>query len=340
MTAWQRKFTIIAMRSEDFIRERKPSWDRLQALMEDVERVGYVQMGKARVFELARLYREATSDLAQARTHFPDHQIAAFLNHLVARAHGKVYTGKALPLQAIPGFFMHEFPALFRETWRYSALGALALFLPAILSFMVIKADPSLSEYFLPQFFKDSIEQRMEEDEHWADISPETGAMFSSYIMVNNIQVSFYAFGLGMFLGIGSLLILARNGIMLGAVAGVVNRAGADAVLWSFVVSHGVIELTCICIAGGAGFMLGSGVLFPGRHSRRDALVINATRAAKLIIGICPLLVIAGLIEGFISPLKIPAFSKFLFAIIPAVALVLYLNRGGRDLDKPREASY
>ena len=152
--------------------------------------------------------------------------------------------------------------------------------------------------------------------------------------MRNNIQVSFLAFGVGILGGVFTLWVLALNGLILGGITGLTASYGLGFDLWTFVIGHGVVELSVIMMAGGAGLSLGWAVLRPGMQRRRDALTHAARRALPLIAGAVPLLVIAGLIEGFISPADhIPVMVKWAVGIGSGILLYLYLLLSGRGKD-------
>jgi uncharacterized membrane protein SpoIIM required for sporulation len=140
----------------------------------------------------------------------------------------------------------------------------------------------------------------------------------------------FYAFALGALLGLGTLYVMAMNGALIAAVLALVYRAGYGHELVSFMVGHGVIELSCIFLAGGAGLLIGSAILLPGDLSRGDALKTRGLEAVRLIAGCVPLLIIAGIIEGFISPAPINPAIKFAIGITTGLALYSYLIFAGR----------
>jgi uncharacterized membrane protein SpoIIM required for sporulation len=121
------------------------------------------------------------------------------------------------------------------------------------------------------------------------------------------------------------------NGVLLGGVAGLFNARGLNLYLWSFVLPHGVLELTAICIAGGAGLWLGSALVLPGRRTRRSALVRRGREAVSLLGGTVVLLVLAGLVEGFVSPSTLPAAAKLAFGALSGLVLFAYLHGAGRS---------
>ena len=150
-------------------------------------------------------------------------------------------------------------------------------------------------------------------------------------IMTNNIQVTIYTFAFGAMLGVGTLFFLAYNGANIASVLALTYQAGFGNDLVTFMVAHGVIELSCIFIAGGAGLLIGSALIMPGDLSRSDALKTNGMEAVRLMLGVALLLVIAGTIEGFISPTAIDPRIKIAISGLTGLALYAYLIFAGRD---------
>ena len=171
---------------------------------------------------------------------------------------------------------------------------------------------------------------------HWWEDLNKANQVGSSQIFTNNIRVTFYAFAFGVLLGVGTLYVLAFNGAMVGAILALTYRAGFGNDLATFMVGHGVIELSCIFISGGAGLLIGTALLMPGDLSRGDALKSRGMEAVRLIIGCVPLLVVAGIIEGFISPQPINPIIKISIGALTGIALYSYLLLGGREPKEDR----
>lgn len=318
----------IASSDRAFITRKKPDWERLEALLRKIQMSGVRRLDEAEALEVARLYRKATSDLAQAQTYVRDQEVLQYLNGLVGRSHGIVYRTPSFSFRGIVDFFWWEYPARVRKHRAQVLWAAAILFGTMAFGFLVVAFDFEARDYLLPDSFR-SVEKELIAQERWGEqMTAEVAPMTSAFIMTNNIRVSFLAFASGVFLGVGTFLVLAFNGLMLGAMMGMLAHYGRLGILMAFVASHGVIELTCICIAGGAGFVLASGMIAPGDLSVKDALVERGREAGLLVLGTVPLLVLAGAIEGFVSPLPIPGWSKGVFAIFPAAFLVWYLARG------------
>jgi uncharacterized membrane protein SpoIIM required for sporulation len=147
--------------------------------------------------------------------------------------------------------------------------------------------------------------------------------------MVNNIYVSALAFALGITFGLGTVYMLAMNGFLLGALASLFAGYGKSLFFWSLILPHGILELTAIFIAGGAGLRIGYSLIRPGAFRRKDAL-ITAARSSLSLMGLVVLLLIAAaLIEGYFTPLPIAAEIKLGVALLTAVPLVWYLRVWG-----------
>lgn len=311
-----------------FINERKTVWQRLEELLESLDRMTLRRLHREEVRELGRIYRRTASDLAIARAESRDPRLINYLNSLVIRAHGRIYRADAQGGQRLRDFFIRDFPQTFRRTWRYTAVAFGVFLLFTAIAFLGTRHDPDFSEFAgVSPFFREAI---INNRIHWWERLNDANQIGSSQIFTNNIQVTFYAFALGAIFGLGTLYVLAFNGASFGAIVALTYRAGFGNDLLSFVVGHGVIELSCIFIAGGAGLLIGTALVMPGDLSRGDALKSRGMEAVRLIIGCVPLLVLAGIIEGFISPQPISPVIKIGIGVITGIAMYSYLLLAGR----------
>lgn len=318
------------MQADQFYQSRQEDWKALTILLQrsqnDLQRLSPedIQM-------LGRLYRAVTSDLALAQRDFPQHRVTLYLNQLVAQAHSVIYRSEPLALNRIIRYITTGFPRAYRQALPFIMIAALAFILPALAAGLGTHWQPEAARWLMPAQVQDLIEM-IERQELWTKIPIEDRPYASSFIMQNNIQVSFLAFGSGILGGILTIWIMAYNGLLLGSVTGLTAHYDVGFELWTFVIGHGVIELSVIFIAGGAGLMLGWAVIYPGLLRRRDALAIAARKAVRLIIGCVPLLVLAGLIEGLISPAEsIPWPVKWGLGVGSGLLLYSYLLLAGRD---------
>jgi len=183
-------------------------------------------------------------------------------------------------------------------------------------------ADPAFMRLLLAGPMLDTIER----GEMWTHSIVGIKPIASSAIMTNNLSVSFAAFAGGMLAGLGTAYMMLFNGLLIGVLATACARAGMSLALWSFVAPHGSLELPAIFIAGGGGLLLAKGILVPGFLSRRESLVEAAAVAVRLVLGIIPLLVVAGVIEGFVSPSDLAPAAKFAIGASMFVLLAAYVT--------------
>ncbi len=319
------------MAHDRFIEQHKTDWERLEDLLKLLDSSSLRRLHREEVRELGRIYRRTASDLAIARAESRDPRLINYLNSLVIRAHGRIYQADAQGGSRISSFFTTDFPKTFRRTWRYTALsfGVFALF--SVIGFIGTKYDPEFSELVgVPPAFREAF---IETKTHWWEDLNEANQVGASSIFTHNIQVTIYTFAFGALFGVGTLFYLAYNGATIASVLALTYRAGFGNDLLTFMVGHGVIELSCIFIAGGAGLLIGSALVMPGDLSRADALKSRGKDAVRLMMGVAVLLVVAGLIEGFISPAPIDARIKFSIAGLTGLALYSYLLLAGRNLN-------
>lgn len=316
---------------ERFVKERKRAWQRLEHLLGRLDRSSLRRLHREEVRELGRIYRRTASDLAIARAESRDPRLINYLNSLVIRAHGRIYRADAQGGRRLREFFTSGFPQTFRRTWRYTALAFATFAAFALVAYLGTWRDPEFSEFAgVDPLFRYVISQKV----HWWERLNEFNQVGSSFIMVNNIYVMFQAFALGALFGLGTLFVMASNGANIAATLALVYQAGYGNDLVSFMVGHGVVELSCIFLAGGAGILVGSALVLPGDLSRGDALKTRGLEAIRLISGCVPLLVVAGIIEGFISPAPINPAIKFGIGISTGIALYAYLLLAGRNPQK------
>jgi len=278
------------------------------------------------VLTLASLYRRATADLARAQRDWPDEPVQRYLNGLVARGHGVVYRRGGDVRKRLRTFYMETLPQTYRGAWRYIVASAALLFVPALVSFFVVLANPDAA-YGIAS--PDLINQ-VHHHQLWTHIPPDQRVAEGGAIMTNNIGVVFLAFAFGVIFGLPVIWVMITNGISLGGLFGLTAAYGIAGGLFEFVIAHGVIELSVVVAIGGGGLLMGWALVSPANQRRGDALVIAARRAFTLVLGLAPLLVVAGTIEGNISPSDVPFGAKLLIGLSTGALLYSYLLLVGR----------
>jgi uncharacterized membrane protein SpoIIM required for sporulation len=313
------------MVSNRWLEKRKPYWARLEMLVERSSR-GVSALSHSELQELGLLYRQTASDLAAVREDATSRPLATYLNQLLGRCHNLIYLGQKPEVSGIVRFYRDTYPQIFRETLPQTLLAFAIFVFTGIIAWVVTVHDPAFSYRVLGPKMMETIEQR----KMWTDSIVTVKPLASSGIMTNNLSVSFSAFAMGITAGIGTIYMIMLNGLLIGVLGAATWKAGMALQLWSFVAPHGVLELPAIFIASGAGLEIARGLLFPGMLPRKISLAEAGTRAAKLLLGTIPLLVVAGLIEGFFSPSGAPVVMKFGLAAVLFAALITYLFTTGK----------
>ncbi len=317
------------MNVERWLKTRKPVWQKLEALLKIVDSKGLSGLDRSQLQELGRIYRSVSADLSRARVMNLNSDVQVYLNNLLVRAHNQVYQTKRNRWADLLDFFYREFPRLVRKHILYVTLAITIFAIPMAISYFMTIEDVHFAQLETSKgqpLLSDEMWNMIEHRQMWTDSAQHYSSTVSSLIATNNIRVAVLAFCLGITFGIGTSFVLCNNGLMLGTVFGVCHTYGMAGRLLSFIAPHGVLELTAIFISGGAGLLLGKSLLFPGQYKRLDALRLAAKDAGGMFGGCVPLLLVAGLIEGFISPrTDLSSTAKIAVSLATGVGLLLYL---------------
>lgn len=310
---------------ESFIEKRKGSWRRLENLLDEVQGLrGISSLNRNQVRELGRSFRRTAADLAIARVESRDQRLSSYLNNLVIRAHGLVYRAEDRGLQRIWLFYRDEFPVLFRQSSRYTLAVFLMFVAISLFSYVATWKNDDFAEF---AYLNSQAVQNVKDGHKWWEALNDGAPVGAAAIMANNIAVALRTFALSIFPVIGTFQALLPTSLQFGAINALAVKYGMTLKLWSFVAGHGVLEFTAIFIAGGAGLLLGFSILVPGDRTRHEALIQTGSLAIQLLAGCIPILVLAGLIEGFLSPTLLNAGYKFGVSVVTAIGLVMYLGK-------------
>jgi uncharacterized membrane protein SpoIIM required for sporulation len=309
------------MTVHEFIRSRQADWRRLEEFLEQARRLSLARVSLNEFRQGSRLYRQGVADLAYARMRFPQHSVVRELECLAGHAHSILYqAGRGRSRNWIQ-FWKRTWPGRVKEAGRLILVATLIFWAGAGVGFGLTVANPILENLFISPGMRQAINSGKLWTESLTRVAPAAG----SRIATNNIQVSLFAWGLGMTFGIGTVWLLFFNGLMLGAIAAACLRAGMFMPLAEFVVGHGSLELPAIWISGGAGLLMADAMLFPGRYRRLIELRFQARRSVQIMIGIVPVLLVAALIEAFVSPTQLPGWVKAVLGLSLFLALLAYI---------------
>ncbi len=304
------------MTLESFLDARGPSWTELDALLEQANGKPD-RLGAAGVLRLGELYRGAAADLALARRRFPADPVRRRLEQLVNRAAITVYEPRA-ERTTLVSYFTRGYWRAIAERPLPLATSWLLLLVPGVLAAIWAYGDPGTALTFVPEQFRGAADPPRD-----LGYTAAQQAVFSSELFTHNIQVTFTVFALGITAGIGTAILIAYQGLLLGAIVGLALEAGNGRALGEFLVPHGPLELSCIVVAGAAGLRLGWAMVEPGSHTRKASLAREGRRAVGIVLGTMPWLVIAGLVEANVRSNGLPA------ALLITVGLGLFCGFWG-----------
>jgi uncharacterized membrane protein SpoIIM required for sporulation len=312
------------MTLDAFIAERQARWAELESAIKRAKRGRIRTQSSGDIERFGLLLRQASSDLAIARRDHPDAPATEYLNTLCARAHPLLYRGTPMRLGSIWTFFATALPRSFRAAGPYIAISLGLMLIGFIAGWVAVDVRPDLRSSLVPPSLFDEMARGQ------IGTGVQDAPFAAAFIIQNNIRVALICFAGGVFLGIPTAFVLLSNGWMLGTVAAAVRLGGYDLQFWSLIVPHGVLELSVIVISGGTGLMLGDAILRPGQLRRGEALARVAVRAVLLALGAASLLVIAGMLEAFVSPSGLPDAAKLAVGATVGVLLYSWLLLAGR----------
>lgn len=315
------------MNQEQFVQRGHARWKAFADLLDGLS------SRSTEVRELPHLYRLVARDLAVARHYQLDSDIIDRLNSLVMRAHQAMYAPLQPTWQRIASFTVRGFPAAVRAEARL-VLGCAALFYGgAVLAGLLVHFQPDAVYALMDPAQVSDLEAMYDPNaEHFLRprADAEDLAMFGYYIW-NNVSIAFRTFAGGIFAGVGSLVVVLFNGVILGATAAHLHTAGSVETLVAFAIGHSSLELTAIVLSGAAGLRLGGAVTAPGPYRRAEALRRAAGRAAPIVYGSTAMLLMAAVVEAFwSSSVAVPPEAKLVVGSCGWVAVAVYLLRAGR----------
>ncbi|MEO7192021.1 MAG: stage II sporulation protein M [Vicinamibacterales bacterium] len=309
------------MISTHWLNQRTPHWRRLEDLVARAERRGLRALTHAELQDIGVLYRQVATDLATVREHPSSARFATHLNQLLGRAHHTIYAAGGTAGSSAWAFLSRGFPSAVRSHLVHIALATGVFVVGALIGGALTRTTPG----FAAKVIGPEMVATIARHEMWTHSIVAIKPMASSQIMTNNMSVAFMTFAAGITAGMGTLYLLAFNGLMIGVIATACSAAGMSVALWSFVAPHGVLELPAIFIAGAAGLRLAQGLLFPGLLPRLDSLGDAGRDAVRLVAGCVPILIVAGVIEAFVSPTDLAVFAKLSVAGALFVLLAAYV---------------
>ena len=324
------------MKQEQFTRNHRADWERLQLMLDDIDEAGSrPSRVSGDVAELPRLYRNCSHHLSLARSRAYSPQLIAHLSDLISRGHQVMYRNRPRLWPQVVEFLAVGFPRLVRQQWRVVAAAGGLFFGPLLVMLLVIQLFPQAVYTVIEPWQVSLMEHMYDPGDADARLGESRGSesdirMFAHYIR-NNTGIGFSTFAGGLLFGLGTVFFLVYNGLVIGAVAGHLTVLGYIDTFWGFVSGHSALELTAIVLSGAAGLKLGWAMIAPGPQTRMRALREAARVGVRIIYGAALLFLAAAFVEGFWSSIaSTPATIKYAVGLVLWVALWGYLLLAGR----------
>jgi len=317
------------MNVKQFVKMHREEWKQLEQLVLTMSKRRNAITGDT-ITQYHRLYQKTAQNLSYSQTYFPNDEVTQYLNGLVSKSHNLLYKDQVSSFKQIRHFFSTKFIGLLVEQWKFVVVAMILFIIGGVGSFIAVANDPLHIYAILPAEMAQGVNpDRLGEGNGAVDSS-----LMSASIMTNNIKVAIFAFAGGITFGLVTVYLLVYNGIIIGALAALFWHHEKSYDFWAYIVPHGMIELTAIFIAGGAGLLMGYKLFVPGQYTRGYQLKHHAKRSVQLLLGTIPLFVIAGVIEGFITPAAISLEAKYIVAFLTVFGLILYVIIGKLNLRK------
>jgi uncharacterized membrane protein SpoIIM required for sporulation len=320
-----------------FLKTERPYWEELNKLLDLIDDDRYERLTLQQVTRLEYLYQRAASALARLSTFSAEPKTTEFLESLVARAYAECHPNRVAAQRFRPFHWLFRtFPRTFRKHARAFALAVALTVAGAAFGWSVIVADSSTKNVIMPfrNLLGSPADRVKKEETAKTDRLSGHKETFSAQLMTHNIRISLLTLALGVSWGVGTVIMLFYNGVILGAVAVDYVYAGQTQFLLGWLLPHGVIEIPAILVAGQAGFVLASALIGWGESStRRARLRTVLPDVLTLAGGFGVMLVWAGIIEAFISQYHYPVLPyswKIAFGLVELTVLTLFLTRAGR----------
>ncbi len=304
------------MRELAFLHQRADHWKTFESALDGKSEYNSDQ--------LADLFTQVLEDLSYAQTFYPGSNTTSYLQGLAAKAHQQIYKNKPESKSRLRGFWLEELPGIM-YTVRKELLIAFVIFAVAI-SIGTISAsqDSGFVRLILGDAYVNKTLENIQNDDPMAVYKSMQPVDMFLAITFNNVRVSFFAFAAGMLFSLGTGYILFVNGVMVGAFQYMFYERGllGEALLSVYI--HGTLELCAIVIAGCAGIVMGNGLLFPGTYPRLTSFMTAARKGAKIVIGLAPVFIVAGFLEGFVTRQTDMPLYMSLFIIISSLAFIIW----------------
>ncbi len=326
---------------ERFVKDERPYWERLETMLDGIERDPERKLPLAEVLAFHELYQRCSASLAKIATFSGEPALRGYLEGIVARAYGQIHSSaqhqRATRRKLNPWRWLTQtFPRTFRRRVAPFYLALALTIAGCIFGAAALKFDPEAKRDIMPfdALMETPAERVKKEEAAKSDRLAGQKSPFAAMLMTHNTQVTIFTMALGITWGVGTMVMLFYNGVILGAIAFDYVHGGQTAFLLGWLLPHGAFEIPAVLVGGQAGFLLASALVgWRSRETRRARLRRILPDLMTLVFGAALMLVWAGIVEAFLSQYHrpvIPYALKIAFGIAELAALSLFLARAGR----------
>jgi uncharacterized membrane protein SpoIIM required for sporulation len=326
---------------QKFISEERPYWSELESELDRLEKRPELKLNLSSLERFHYLYQRTSGDLAKIKTFASEPNTRAFLESLVARAFGEIHETRKRPHRLAPlHWFFSTFPQTFRKHVRAFWICLAAMLVGSAFGGFVLLADPDVKDVLLPfaGLHGDPSERVAREENAEVDRLAGAKTSFSSNLMTHNTKVAIFTLALGLTWGMGTLIMLFYNGVILGVVALDYVMAGETTFLLGWLLPHGAIEIPAIILAGQSGLVLAGALIGWGKPiSLKMRLRRISADLTTLIFGVAVMLIWAGIVEAFFSQYHEPVLPyevKIGFGVLELILLILFFTKSGKRAKK------
>ena len=344
MNAGERQSLVL--RSAELRRGREHAWRRLDGLLKRVEESGIAALSAEEVEQLPLLHQAAMSSLSVARSIVLDRNLLLYLENLALRSYLVVYGPRVGMMRSMIDFFKRGFPQAVRAMRRHLALAAVITLAGLIAGYLLVRSDIGYFNVLVPESMAgnrgpgSTASDLLTEElfAPWPGLA-HTFILFAQVLFQHNTLVGIFCFGLGFALGVPTIMLLAYNGLMLGAMIALHAERGLTVDFIGWLSIHGVTEFLAILLCGAAGLVVAEKILFPGALSRLEGLALHGRRAASVVAGCVALFLVAGILEGVFRQMIANTPGRYLFGLVTGLLWLCYFYYAGRRKGEAEDAA-
>jgi uncharacterized membrane protein SpoIIM required for sporulation len=304
------------MKETNFVKQNREKW---------LQSEQFIKGDQKDPEKLSTLFVQVVDDLSYSQTYYKHRSVRVYLNTMAREFFSIIYDNKKEKRNRFKDFWLEELPQVILFCKRELIISLIVFLLAAGIGIFSSINDKDFTASILGDEYVAMTLDNIKKGDPMGVYKDMNQVEMFLKITFNNLMVAFRTYVFGLFMSIGTLFILIYNGVMVGSFQYFFAQHNLLATSAMTIWLHGTLEISSIVIAGGAGLTLGSGLLFPGTYSRLQAFQMSAMRSLKLMLGIAPILVTAGIIESFLTRYtEVPSFVKICLIGLSVVFIIGY----------------